>query len=175
MPRSGGMESLALFFSASGRMAPRPFAGGILAVYGIALVSLLLLSPPVLLRAGLAPFVLVQGLAIWTWFCLHAKRLRDAGGDTGPALAIAGLYALAIILLLLIVVLLTPSADDGEAGLSNALIPSDLVAMTAGGGDLGLFAYVIIGIFALIVVPVLIALGFSIWAGTRPAAAREKS
>jgi uncharacterized membrane protein YhaH (DUF805 family) len=169
------MESLALFFSASGRMAPRPFAGGTLAVYGAALVSLLLLSPPVLLRAGLAPFVLVQGLAIWTWFCLHAKRLRDAGRDIGPALAIVGLYALAIILLLLIVVLLTPSADVGEVGGSNALIPSDLVAMAAGDGDLGLFAYVIIGIFALIVVPVLVALGFSIWAGTRPAATREKS
>jgi hypothetical protein len=46
-------------------------------------------------RAGLAPFALAQALAAWCWYCLHAKRARDAGEDTLAALAVAGLYALA--------------------------------------------------------------------------------
>jgi hypothetical protein len=37
-------------------------------------------------------------------------------------------------------------------------------------GDLGLFAHVAAGIAALIVAPMLIALGFSVWAATRPRA-----
>ena len=37
------------------------------------------------------------------WFALHAKRLRDAGRPIGLAIAIAILYALAIVLLMLLV------------------------------------------------------------------------
>lgn len=72
------MESLAFWFSPSGRIAPKPFARGILAVYGAAALSLLLMSAPVMLRVGFAPFAFVQALACWAWFCLHAKRLREA-------------------------------------------------------------------------------------------------
>ncbi|MBV8420984.1 MAG: hypothetical protein JOZ26_13320, partial [Hyphomicrobiales bacterium] len=72
------MESLAVFFSARGRLAPRAFAAGAAVVYGTALLSALLISPPVMLRAGLAPFAFVQAIAIWCWLCLHASRLRDA-------------------------------------------------------------------------------------------------
>src|SRR5215471_16169564 len=86
------MESLAVFFSARGRLARRTFAASAAVVYGTAFLSLLLISPPVMLRAGLVPFALVQAIAIWCWFCLHAKRLRDAdrralraGGNSLPA------------------------------------------------------------------------------------------
>ena len=89
------MESLALFFSGFGRLAPKPFARAVVAVYVAAFLSQLLISPPVMLRIGLAAFALVQAMAMWAWFCVHAKRLRDADRPIGPAMAIVVLYALA--------------------------------------------------------------------------------
>jgi uncharacterized membrane protein YhaH (DUF805 family) len=166
------MESLALFFSAAGRLARKPFAGGVLVVYVVAFFSQLLISPAVMLRAGLAPFALVQAIASWAWFCLHAKRLSDAGRGIGPAVAIAVLYALAMVLLLLIVALIagTPpsaAAPASSAGPADFLVLFFLIAMLTGEPNLGLFGYVVMGVFALIFTPMLIALGFSVWAGTR--------
>jgi len=166
------MESLGLFFFASGRLAPKPFAAGVLAVYVAAFLSQLLISPPVLLRAGLAPFVLVQAIASWAWFCLHAQRLRDAGRGIGPAIAITILYALGMVLLLLIVALVVATPPSGvvetpSAGLGDFLLVFFLIALLTGGLHLGLFAYVIMGVLTLIFMPMLIALGFSVWAGTR--------
>ncbi len=165
------MESLGLFFFASGRLAPRPFAAGVLAVYVAAFLSQLLISSPVMHRAGLAPFVLVQAVAGWAWFCLHAKRLRDAGRGIAPAVAIAILYGLAVVLLLLIVALIAATPPDGaaqapSAGLADFLLLFFLLALLSGAPGLGLFGYVIIGVLALIFIPMLIALGFSVWAGT---------
>ena len=76
------MESLALFFSGFGRLAPKPFAHAVVAVYVAAFLSQLLISPPVMLRIGLAAFALVQAMAMWAWFCLHAKRLRARAAPT---------------------------------------------------------------------------------------------
>jgi uncharacterized membrane protein YhaH (DUF805 family) len=166
------MESLAFWFSPSGRITPKPFARGVLAVYGVAALSLLLMSAPVMLRVGFAPFVVVQALACWAWFCLHAKRLRDAGRDAGAALAVAGLYALAIVLLLLVLTLAAPlrgGAQAPAAGTAGAW--SDLFALAGGDSDPGLFAYVGAGLLALIVLPMLTAVGFSVWAATRRGAA----
>ena len=163
------MESLAVFFSARGRLAPRAFAAGAAVVYGTALLSALLISPPVLLRAGLAPFALVQAIAIWCWFCLHAKRLRDADRRIGVAVAIAVLYALAVILFLLLVALIMPFGDAAQrARAEDVPVLSLLIAtLTA---ETGIFAYVAAAILALVVAPVPVAIGFSIWAATRPAA-----
>ena len=166
------MESLAFWFSPSGRIAPKPFARGILAVYGAAALSLLLMSAPVMLRVGFAPFALVQALACWAWFCLHAKRLRDAGRDPGMALAVAVIYALAIVLLLLVLALAAPlpgGAQVPAAGAADAW--SDLFALAGADSELGLFGYVGVGMLALIVLPMLTAVAFSIWAATRPGAA----
>src|SRR5260370_23012065 len=88
------MESLAVFFSARGRLAPRAFAAGAAVVYGTAFLSFLFISPPAMLRVGLAPFALVQAIALWCWFCLHAKRLRDADRGIRVAAALAAFYAL---------------------------------------------------------------------------------
>jgi uncharacterized membrane protein YhaH (DUF805 family) len=166
------MESLAFWFSPSGRIAPKPFARGILVVYGVAALSLLLMSAPVMLRVGFAPFVVVQALACWAWFCLHAKRLRDAGRDAGAALALASLYALAIVLLLLMLTLAAPLRGGAQApGVGAAGAWTDLVALAGGDSDLGLFAYVGAALLALIVFPMLTAVAFSIWAATRRGAA----
>ena len=165
------MESLAFWFSPSGRIAPKPFARGILAVYGAAALSLLLMSAPVMLRVGFAPFAILQALACWAWFCLNAKRLRDAGRDGGAALAVAGLYALAIVLLLLVLTLAAPLRDGAQAPAAGAAVAwTDLFALAGGDSDPGLFAYVGAGLLALIVLPVLTAVAFSIWAATRPGA-----
>jgi uncharacterized membrane protein YhaH (DUF805 family) len=161
------MESLALFFSARGRVAPRAFAAGAAVVYGTALLSFLLISPPVMLRVGLAPFALVQAIAIWCWFCLHAKRLRDADRRIGVAVAIAVLYALAVILFLLLVALIMPFGDVAQPPRADDVLPLLIAALTA---ESGIFAYVAAVILALVVVPVPMAIGFSIWAATRPAA-----
>src|SRR5215813_3811786 len=161
------MEALALFFCARGRVAPRAFAAGVAVVYGTAALSQLFLSPPVILHAGLAPFTLVQAIAIWSWFCLHAKRLRDADRGIGVAVAIAVLYALAVILFLLLVALIMPAGDAAQtASAGNVLY----LLMTTLMADPGLFAYVAVGIFALVVAPVPMAIALSIWAATRPAA-----
>src|SRR5262249_59198044 len=110
------MESLAVFFSARGRLAPRAFAAGAAVVYATAFLSPLLISPPVMLRAGLVPFALVQAIAIWCWFCLHAKRLRDADRQVGVAVAIAVLYALAVIFFLPPLPLVHPFPDAAPPG-----------------------------------------------------------
>src|SRR5262244_3933350 len=161
------MESLAVFFSARGRLAPRAFAASAAVVYGAALLSLLLISPPVMLRAGLAPFALVQAIAIWCWFCLHAKRLRDADRRVGVAVAIAVLYALAVILFLLLVALIMPPGDAARRSAGD--VPSLFFLIATLMADPGLFAYVAAGIFALVFAPVPMAIALSIWAATRPA------
>jgi uncharacterized membrane protein YhaH (DUF805 family) len=163
------MESLAVFFSARGRLAPRAFAASAAVVYGTASLSLLLISPPVMLRAGLAPFALVQAIAIWCWFCLHAKRVRDADRQVGVAVAIAVLYALAVILFLLLVALIMPFDDAAETARAGDVpaLPLLIATLTA---ETGIFAYVAAAILALVVAPVPMAIGFSIWAATRPAA-----
>ena len=56
-------------------------------------------------------------------------------------------------------------------GGTDMLISSYLVKALAGDPDPGFFAYVALGILALIFAPMLIAMGFSIWTGTRPRAA----
>ena len=165
------MDSLALFFSAAGRIAPKRFAVGVALVYLVAFLSQLLISPRMMLHAGVLPFALIQGVAIWAWFCLHVKRLRDADRDPGLAMAIAVLYGLGMILLLLVVALSVPPDEmlnqSGHAS-SHILIVPYLIEVLS--GDLGLFAHVAAGIAALIVAPMLIALGFSVWAATRPRA-----
>ena len=161
------MESLALFFSARGRVAPRAFAAAVVAVYGAAFLSQLLISAPVMLHAGLVPFALVQAIATWSWFCLHAKRLRDADRGIGAAVAIAVLYALAVILFLLLVALIMPLGDAAQpTGAGNVL--ALFLPITTLMADPGLFAYVAAGIFVLVFAPVPIAVAFSIWAATRP-------
>lgn len=162
------MESLALFFSARGRLTPRAFAAGVAAVYATAFFSQLLISAPVMVRAGLAPFAIVQAIATWSWFCLHAKRLRDADRGVGAAVAIAVLYALAVILFLLLLALMMPLGDAAQtASAGNGLALYSLITTLM--ADPGLFAYVAAGIFALVFAPVPIAIGLSIWAATRPA------
>lgn len=171
------METPAQALSASGRIAPRPFAFGVIAVYAVSFLSQVLLSPPVTLRLGILSFMILQALLIWGWIALHTRRLRDAGRPIGPAIAIAVLYALAMVLLMLLAdQMIGPDVsavgtDVPRRSFSELWVFLLLFSAFAGEPSLGFFHVLALGIFALILIPVAIAIGFSIWAGTRPAVA----
>ena len=167
------MSLLSLLFSRSGRLAPQPFAVAVVIIYLISFLSQALLSAPVTGRAGLWPFALLQAALVWAWLVLHVKRLRDAGRSSGVAAGIAGLYALALVLLLLVMVMITATGASGEAaqagqGLLHLFMALWFIGLLIGHGDLGMFGYWLMGLLLLLAAPLLIALGFSIWTGTRP-------
>jgi uncharacterized membrane protein YhaH (DUF805 family) len=171
------MESLALFFSASGRIAPRTFALGVAGIYICSFLSQVLISPPVTARVSVLPFAIVQVALIRVWFALHAKRLRDAGRPTGPALGIAILYALAMVLLMLLIELIGGPAAGVSATEAPRFDPVDrwvfllLPAALAGQPDGGFFYHLALVILVLILAPMAIAIGFSIRTGKLPRAA----
>jgi len=167
------LPAFALFFSAHGRLAAKPFALGVIAVYVTIFLAQLLLSPPVIRHGGLALFSLVQALAIWSWFCLHARRLRDGGQGVGAAVAIAILYGLAVILFLLMVALIAdPILKDATnaptAHLADFFVLLLPLAVLTGDPIPGLFAYVVMAVVMLILIPIFLAIGFSIFAFGRP-------
>jgi uncharacterized membrane protein YhaH (DUF805 family) len=167
------MDSLALLFSTSGRIQPKPFVLGIVLVYALIFASQILLAPPIMARSGVVPFAVAQAALTWAWYALHAKRLRDAGRGSGLALAVAILYGLGVLLFLLLIQFITGLALDGEAknagdGLATIVIILFLIALLS--GDLGAISfvyYVALTLLFVILMPLMIALVFSIWAGTR--------
>jgi len=168
------MAALASWFSTSGRIAPRPFALVVAGVYLGSFLSQVLLSPAVTMRLGVAPFAVLQALLIWTWLALHARRLRDAGRPSGPALAIALLYALAMVLLMLILdPIIGPDVsavgtDVPRLTFADVWVFLLLFSAVASEGSFGFFDVLVLMGLLLILTPVVIALGFSVWAGTRP-------
>ena len=167
------MNPLKLFFSATGRIAPRAFALGVVIVYALSFLSQVLISPTVATRWSVGPFALAQLALTWAWFALHAKRLRDAGEAAGPALAIAALYALAIVLLILLVEPVIGPDVGGAApprfGFGDLWVILLLAGALAGQGTADFFYFLALGMLVLILAPVAIAIGFSIWTGSRPA------
>jgi hypothetical protein len=169
------LHPLALFLSARGRLAPTPFARATIAVYLAAFLSQFLVSAPVMAHAGPAPFALVQALAIWSWFCLHAKRLRDSGTGIGGAIAIAILYGLAVLLFMLTAMLIAAAlwkdaTTAPRADLADLFGLFLFIGMVMGERNLDLFAYVVMAILILILIPIILALGFSVFAFGRPSA-----
>jgi uncharacterized membrane protein YhaH (DUF805 family) len=166
------MELLSLPFSPSGRTSPRTFAFAVVLMYVASCASQMLLASPVTTRAGLVPFIVVQLILLWVWVALHAKRLHDAGRSGGLAVGIGLLYALGIVLLLLLVELMvgtTTQVNGAETSGATFLQFFVILALFGAFGDpnLGAFGVWLMGILALIFTPMLIALAFSIWAGTR--------
>jgi hypothetical protein len=163
------MHPLALFFLPSGRLAAPQFAIGAAVVFVLGCLSLLLLSSRLPPGVAVLLFAMAQGLIAWCWLSLHAKRLRAAGLSVTPAIALALLYCLAMCLLLLVLVS-TPSDGDGGIG-GNELLA--LLASFTSDPEPGLFAYVAMGILLLVLLPVLIAIGFSFWLATRPSVKQQ--
>jgi uncharacterized membrane protein YhaH (DUF805 family) len=169
------MNPVTLFLSPSGRLQPRAFAVAVAIVYLMVFFSQVLLGGHVTGRYGLVPFALVQMAVVWMWYALHARRLRDAGRETGIAIALAVLYALGMILLAMIVLFLV-SMDTGSAGAEAGGSPLQMFVLLAiisvvlFGASLGPFGFIILGFVILVLLPVVIAVIFSIWTGTRPSA-----
>src|SRR5262249_52223772 len=164
-----------LFFSPHGRIVRKPFVIGAAVVYLLIVASQLLLSQPVTARANVIPFALAQGLLTYAWYALHGKRLRDAGRATGAAVAIAVLNAMSVVLFILLLELVIGPGNGGADGKEGGLLTSLLVwialgAVLAGMQAMDLFLYLAIVIAVLILLPFVIALGFSIWLGTRSSA-----
>jgi uncharacterized membrane protein YhaH (DUF805 family) len=166
MAPSAGMEPFVQLFSPFGRTARNSFAMGAVPVYVLIVVSYLLVSQIVVTRSGVAPFALVQLALTYAWYALHARRLRDAGYRTGWALLIALLYCLGVALFLLVDQVL--SVVEPKPGITFFILMVVLFLYAALGGYHTPLLTVTLGLLFGTVAPLLIALGFSIWAGTRP-------
>ncbi len=171
------MDALTTMFSISGRLAPKPFMLGAVVVYVGGFLSQLLLNSQVTQHANVIPFVLVQIALAWTWYALHANRLRDAGRPTSSVIGLTVLYMLAIVLLLVVMLAIdAPGQPTGPnetpfAGVLQIFLVVFLLGMILGDPNLGMFGYVVLGVIALVMLPIVIAIAFTVWAGTRPSAA----
>lgn len=173
------MDTRTSVFSTSGTIAPKPFALAAIAVYLVSFLSQFLLAAPITERASVVPFLLLQIVLAWIWYGLHVRRLRDAGRPTGSAIALTILYGLAIVLLLLVMLTIDapgqPTGPDATpfAGVFQIFLVLYLIGMIVGDPNLGMFGYVLLGVIALVMLPLLIAIGFTVWVGTRPSVAAK--
>ncbi|MGD0027130.1 MAG: hypothetical protein ABSC37_21325 [Xanthobacteraceae bacterium] len=182
MPVSSGptrMQALRFLFSPSGRIRPQPFAFSVIAIYVAGAASQWLTVPDVIAWGGLWPFMIVQGLLIWVWFALHAKRLRDAGRAIGLAVGVSLLYTLSVVLLLIVVAAFfnTAAVAATDANTTSALglillvsIVTILLALPHYD-----FTWAIVAVLtAMAFVPVVVALALTLWAATRPSSEEGK-
>lgn len=166
------MQALRYLFSPTGRLSPRPFLFGAIAVYVLGGLSHWLTTPDWLTRSGLWPFIAAQIVLVWVWFALHAKRLHDAGKTSGLALAIAVLYVLAMVLLLIVAdsFFRTASGLMGNAGAASALelILLLYVIVTLIGSPHYDLAWLMVVLLMLVgFAPTVLAVCFSAWAARR--------
>ena len=168
------MNSLATIFFASGRIAPGPFALGAAVVYVASFLSQFLLAAPITARASVIPFLVVQIAIAWAWYGLHVGRLRDAGRPSGATIALTIVYALAIVLLLLAMLAIDtpgqPAAADAtpQPGAFQIFLLLFLIGTILGDPNLGMFGYIMLGVIALVLLPIVIAIVYTLWVGTRP-------
>jgi hypothetical protein len=156
----------------SGRLAPGPFVVAVAAVYLLSFVSQMLLSPPVTASLSVVPFALVQAALIAAWIVLHRRRLAEAGRPTGIVVGVALVYALEVVLVIIVVwLMLGPSGGVGpEAPILNLFVLLYFLSLLSGDPSLGALQVWIIGFVVVMLLPIAIALGFSVWAATRPRA-----
>jgi uncharacterized membrane protein YhaH (DUF805 family) len=167
----GAMNASSLL-SRDGRLARGPFSLAVIAVYLASFASQILLSAPVTAQVSVVPFVLVQVGLIWLWIVLHTRRLRDAGRPTGIVIGIAMIYVLEVVLLVLLIwLILASTAPAGGAGsdatIFQLFVVLYLLGMMTGDPNLGALQIWMIGFAALMLLPVVIAVVFSLWAATR--------
>ena len=167
------MNPFAPGFAVAGRLAPGQFGIAVTVIYVLGFASQVLLAEPTLARAGVWPFALAQAVLLWVWFALHARRLRDADRGTGAALGIAIVNALAVLFLVLVVVLfLTPPPAEDTTGniLGTWVAIIFLFAILTGAPALGFLGLILIAAAIIVLIPIVVAIGFSIWAGVQPSA-----
>jgi len=166
------MRALALFLSPTGRLSATPFVLAAIIVYLAGVASQALTMPAVMTHAGAWLFAVVQALLIWIWYVLHAKRLHDAGRSVAPAIAASLLYALSVVLLLILAIsFYAPmAAEVPDANTASALGLILFVAIVAmlGTSHYDLTSVVVAILVLLSFLPVILAVGVTVWAATRP-------
>ena len=165
--------SLSPWPSQNRRLARRPFILAVFALYVLSFASQMLLSAPVTARMSVLPFVLVQIVLIPVWVVVHQRRLHDAGRPAGIAIGVALIYALQVVLLTLLIWSLTPNSGTGDfagsrAGVFHLVAILYLLGTMAGDPSLSGLHIWLMGFAAVMFLPVLIAIFFSLWAATRP-------
>ena len=162
-------------FSQHGTLARGPFVLAVITVYLASFVSQTLLSAPVIGRVGVVPFVVAQVALIWLWIVLHRRRLRDAGRPTGIVIGIAMIYVLEVVLLVLLIWLILASAGptggaSSDASIFHLFVILYLLGMMTGDPTLGALQIWMLGFAAVMLLPVAIAVTFSLWTATRTSA-----
>ena len=168
------MEALRLLFTPTARLPPRSFLLAAIAVYAAGLASQWLSRPDLFNGAGLWPYGIAQAALIWVWVCVHANRLNDAGRPIGLAVGAGLLYALSVVLLILLVVAGTSgiessNANAGAFGLVTLFL---ILAAFLGAPHYGAVELVEAALIAVALVPIAVALIVTVWAATRPSAAK---
>jgi hypothetical protein len=164
---------LSFLLSPSGFLRPKGFLAAAILVYAIGAASHVLTAPGVIATAGPWPFAAIQAVLIWLWFALHSKRLRDAGLGSGFAAGVALLYALSVVLLVMAEAsfagAISGRAGDAEAasGLELILLVS-VIALLLNSAHYDLTSAVVALLFAVAFIPILLAVGTTIWATSRP-------
>jgi uncharacterized membrane protein YhaH (DUF805 family) len=166
-------SSRSLLPPVNARLASGPFVLAAIALYLVSFASQMLLSAPVTARVSVVPFVLVQIVLIWLWIVVHMRRLHDAGRPTGIVIGIALVYALEVVLLTLLIWILAAGGAGGastDAGIFHLFVILYLLGVMAGDPSLAGLQVWLIGFAVVMLLPVLIAIGFSLWTATRPSA-----
>jgi hypothetical protein len=169
------MDLIAFLSPGKGRLAPKPFALGVLVVWVGGIASQFLLTGHVVARFGMWPFIAVQAGLIWIWLVLHLRRLRDAGQGPAAVIGVTLIYVLSIGLLLLLVAFFThPDAVGpsgvGESPARDAAIGTLLVVFLFNimfTPDFGVFSTIFKGLILIAFMPLAISLLFSIRTGMR--------
>lgn len=157
--------------SAPQRLAPGPFVSAVLGIYALSFASQVLLSSPVTSRLSVIPFALVQAMLIAGWIVLHRRRLVDAGRPTAIVLGVALIYVLEIVLLVIVVAWMLSAKAGGvgpHAGILQLFVILYFLTLLGGDPSLGALQLWLIGFVALMLLPVVVALGFSLWAARQP-------
>jgi hypothetical protein len=164
---------LSFLLSPSGILRPKPFLVAAILVYAVGAVSHGLTAPGVIATAGPWPFAAIQAVMIWVWFTLHSKRLRDAGIGSGLAAGVALLYALSVVLLVIVEASFAGaiSGQTGDAkaasGLELILLVS-VIALLLSSAHYDSTSVVVALLLAIEFIPIVLAVGTTAWAASRP-------
>jgi uncharacterized membrane protein YhaH (DUF805 family) len=169
------MYAVSFLLSPRGRLSAQPFIAATLVVYLLGIASQFLTTADVLRHGGLWLFIAAQSLLVWIWFCLHAKRLHDAGRSIGLAVGIALFYLFSVVLLLIIAdgLFTTFNLPLGDANAGGALwliVVLYIVGALAGSAQYDL-AWIVVAILSFMaIMPVVLAFGATVWSASLPGA-----
>src|SRR5262249_25493356 len=113
-------------------------------------------------------YVAIQVVLVWIWYCLHGKRLHDAGRSSGLAVGVGLFYLFSVVLLLIVTDSFMPTSDQlfGNAAAVGALWFTMLiygVSMLAGSSP-SACPTVSALLLAQAVLPTALALAVTVWA-----------